>query len=65
LDRGDGTVEVRVHGEPGGNYGLETSSNLVDWAEWTNGVAAEGTWSEVDPVADDLPFRYYRAVRLP
>ena len=65
LPQADGVVEVIVQGEIGAHYSIERSSNLLNWADWTNGVAGNGTFSARDSEALPAAMRYYRAMLLP
>src|SRR5439155_26645622 len=61
----DRTMQVSVRGDVGADYGIEISSNLINWTFWTNRVAENGTMSIVDPDATNHLKRFYRAVLLP
>jgi hypothetical protein len=58
----NGTFRLTVLGESGANYGIETSSNILDWALWTNQVATNGTSFLVDEPGSNRPLTFYRAI---
>ena len=62
----DSTVLITVTADPGYNYGVLTSSDLVNWNLWTNRVATSSTFSVVDPNhVDYWPYRrFYKAVLM-
>lgn len=59
-----GQVNLLVSGSPGLNYGVQTSTNLVDWATvfTTNATLMPFLWT--DPGTAD-PMRFYRAFVAP
>jgi hypothetical protein len=61
----DGTMRVTVLGEAGSDYGIEISTNLVDWNSWTNRVATNGTFSVTDTTVPNTPHKFYRALLRP
>ncbi len=61
----DGTLLLTVVGESGVDYGVETSSNLVNWISWTNQVATNGAISIVDHLQTNQPHKFYRAIFIP
>ena len=65
LGQVDGTMQLTVSGEVGANYGLEISSNLMNWAFWTNRVADNGAISVLDTEAKNHSQRFYRAILMP
>jgi hypothetical protein len=63
--QGSDAMQITVQGEPGANYGIEISSNLVDWTLWTNQTSANGVIVVTDTTAANAGLRFYRAVLLP
>jgi hypothetical protein len=61
----NGTLRITVLGESGSDYGIEVSTNLVNWVAWTNGIAFSGTMSVIDTPSTNYPPKFYRAVLLP
>jgi hypothetical protein len=61
----NGALRITVLGESGSDYGIETSTNLVNWTAWTNRAAVSGTVSVIDGEATNSIRRFYRAVLLP
>ncbi|HWQ91471.1 MAG TPA: hypothetical protein VN673_07350 [Clostridia bacterium] len=61
----DGTLQLELHGEVGGSYLFETSTNLVHWNFWTTRTATNGTATLIDAEARLTPRRFYRALLLP
>lgn len=60
---GGGTgVQFTLLGKPGGNYLVETSTNLTQWATLTNVVFTSTLFQFDEPVVD--PTRFYRAKLL-
>jgi hypothetical protein len=59
------SVLLRIEGDIGANYGIESSADLAHWLMWTNGVNATGTLLLDDPVRTNLRQRFYRAVLIP
>jgi hypothetical protein len=60
-----GGMQVRLQGEAGRTYSIEVSSNLVDWAPWTNVVNSKGTMCVTDTESTNCPARFYRAKLAP
>jgi hypothetical protein len=58
-------MRVTLQGEAGRTYTIETSTDLVHWAPWTNVVNSTGTMNVMDKAAVDYPARYYRAHLMP
>lgn len=58
-------MRITVLGESGSDYGIEVSSNLVNWTFWTSRVVTNGMMSVID--GDTLNFvpKFYRVVLLP
>jgi len=65
LRQQDGTMQLTVSGEIGANYGIEISSNSLNWTLWTNGAADNGAMSVMDADAKNHAQRFYRAVLMP
>jgi hypothetical protein len=52
---GSTPAELTIHGEPGGLYELQVSTNLLDWTpsaglSWTWRTAASPPWSTIPPL---------------
>jgi len=60
-----GGMQVKLQGEPGRSYSIETSSDLEHWSPWTNMVNATGTMTVTDTEATNYPARFYRARLTP
>jgi hypothetical protein len=61
----DGQFLVRIYGEEGLNYRIETSSNLQQWApQATLTAPAGGTFNFADPAANGSAVRFYRVQRV-
>jgi len=55
-------IQTLMYGESGTRYSLQASTNLVDWLEITNFVAASGKVIVSDAAAKYFDFRFYRAL---
>jgi len=55
---------VTVTGDPGKNYAVYRSANLINWVFWTNRVATNGTMTVHDTATFDSR-RFYKAMVLP
>lgn len=62
----DSTVQTTVTGDPGYDYAVLTSTDLINWNFWTNRVATNGSFSVIDPQrTQDWPYRrFYKAVLM-
>jgi hypothetical protein len=59
----DGTVQVGVIGTEGQSYGVETSTDLTNWVQFTNVTIVGGVAQFSDgEVTNNLNKRFYRAV---
>ena len=60
-----GDCQLLVSGDPGPDYAIEASTNLVDWASvcTTNAPAMPFNWSDAN--ANERPARFYRALLVP
>jgi hypothetical protein len=65
LQSQPGGMQVTLQGEAGRTYAIETSTDLVHWAPWTNVVNSTGTMHVVDADAANYPSRFYRARPMP
>jgi len=65
LQSQPGGMQVTLQGEAGRTYTIETSTDLVHWAPWTNVVNSTGTMTVTDAAAANYPARFYRARLLP
>jgi hypothetical protein len=65
LARQPAGMQVRLQGEVGSTYSIETSTDMVHWVPWTNAVAADGTITVTDTAATNYPARFYRARLVP
>jgi hypothetical protein len=54
-----------LQGEAGRTYLIETSTDMVHWAPWTNVVNATGTMNVTDTATANCPARFYRAHLMP
>jgi hypothetical protein len=57
-----GTVRLELKGQPGRQYDLETSTNLLDWAYLYTLTATSSITIYAEPKADGPISRFYRAV---
>ncbi len=57
----NGSLLLTLAGVPGATYAVQTSSNLVTWADWTNVICTNGTAQLRDPAAPGHAHRFYRA----
>ena len=53
--------DLAVVAEPTNQCLVQTSTNLVNWADWTNFVPATLTPELIDTQSADVPRRFYRA----
>jgi len=58
-------IQVLLNGEAGHVYSIETSTDLVHWATWTNQMNTSGTIRITDTEWKNYPVRYYRARLMP
>jgi hypothetical protein len=58
-------MQVILQGEAGRVYSIETSTDLVHWATWTNQMNSTGTISITDTDSKNYPMRFYRARPMP
>ena len=58
----NGIFTLRFYGEPGTNYVVQASTNLVDWLTLTNFLRYDGVFRYDDADAGSLGRRFYRAV---
>jgi len=52
---------LRLYAAPGGNYSIESSSNLVQWSEIARLSMSQTTMDYLDSSASQEPSRFYRA----
>ena len=65
LQSQPGGMQIKLQGEAGRTYSIETSTDLVHWAPWTNVVNATGTMTVTDTESANYPARFYRARLMP
>jgi hypothetical protein len=58
-------LRLTVLGEVGANYGIETSTNVLNWTLWTNQTATNGTMSILDSATTNHLQKFYRAILMP
>jgi probable HAF family extracellular repeat protein len=58
-----GNVEMLFHGDPGSNYQIETSTNLVDWFRLGEAQPRDGQFRFVDTNAANFDVRFYRVIQ--
>jgi hypothetical protein len=58
-------MQVKLHGEAGRMYSIETSTDLVHWTPWTNILNSTGTMTVTDTAATNYPARFYRTRLMP
>ena len=58
----NGLATFQLTGQPGYNYIIEASTNLVSWTSIAELVTTNGTVSFTDSAATNYPQRFYRAV---
>jgi hypothetical protein len=56
---------LRLTGEPGCNYAIETSTNFVNWSALKTNNATDGSFDFVDTAAPNFSRRFYRARQVP
>jgi Immunoglobulin domain len=54
-------VQMILSGEPGSNYAIEGSSNLLNWVQITNLIMGNSTMQFTDDSGTNNPLRFYRA----
>ncbi len=59
-----GSVQFDLRGAPGSQFGVETSSNLVDWIPWQKTTNFQGQATFLDSRTADGERRFYRAIRM-
>ncbi len=57
--------ELTVTGPVGGRYLLQTSTDLVGWADWMQVVSTNATMQFIDPDTRNARHRFYRVFVLP
>jgi hypothetical protein len=57
----NGTTKLSLNGTPDPVYGLEASTNLLDWIKVAARTNTGGTVEYVDPKASGFQQRFYRA----
>jgi len=60
-----GGMQLKLQGEAGRTYSIETSTDLVHWVPWTNIVNSTGTMIVTDTASSNYPARFYRARLMP
>lgn len=65
LDGATGIPLVRVAGQSGRNYSIQTSTNLTLWTPFATLFNTNGTLELNDPGAKNSSLKFYRAVQLP
>jgi hypothetical protein len=60
-----GAAHLRINGESGRTYALETSTDLMNWTPLANRLNSGGTISITDAAATDHFARFYRTVVAP
>lgn len=58
----DGLPEFQLTGQPGYSYTIETSTNLIDWADFTTLTNTNGTVSFTDAASTNYSQRFYRVL---
>jgi len=58
-------LRLTLAGELGGQFQLEASTNLTNWAVITTLTNSMGRMQFTDPAVTNTPIRFYRAVQLP
>ena len=56
---------LRLTGQPGMRFTLQTSSNLVSWTPLVTNSSTSGAFDYTDARSTNAPRRFYRAVMLP
>jgi hypothetical protein len=59
-----GSVELRLAGEAGVRYRVESSTDLSEWTEVGVYSDASGSVIVSEPVPADAPRKFYRAVQI-
>jgi hypothetical protein len=60
-----GDKEIELAGLIGDRYRVETAGDLGMWSEWLRLTNLTGRIQFIDPVTNDNPRRFYRAVLVP
>jgi hypothetical protein len=60
-----GEKEIELWGLMGDRYRIETTGNLGTWTNWMRVTNFTGRLQFIDPVTNDNPRRFYRAVLVP
>jgi hypothetical protein len=58
-------MQLQLSGLAGGNYILQTSTNLSNWNPVATNVPVSTPFFMFDPAAANFPHRFYRAVQQP
>ncbi len=61
----NGEVQMVLNGQAGSSYGIDGSSNLVDWVPLTTFTNTTGTYQFTDTSSTNHPLGFYRARLLP
>jgi hypothetical protein len=61
----NGSVRFSLSATPNLNYGIDASTNLVDWTALTNIANPSGTIQFIDLNATNFSQRFYRVVWVP
>ena len=65
IGQWNGSISLWLYGVSGAPYRLEASTNLLTWTPLVTGTNFFGTVQLNDPAFQVLPYRMYRAIRLP
>ncbi len=61
----NGTVRMRLSGEPGERCAIEGATNFTHWIRLTTNSSPVGLWDFVDSSVTNLTQRFYRSATLP
>lgn len=60
-----GAKQIELAGLIGDRYRVETTGDLETWSAWLRLTNLTGRLQFIDPVTNDNPRRFYRAVLVP
>jgi hypothetical protein len=58
-------MQLTLQGQAGRSYAIETSTNLVNWEQFTTASNSNGTITVLDTNSVNIPLRFYRAKLTP
>lgn len=58
-------LQIALQGQANESYAIQFSSNLMNWITLTNESSSNGLITVIDPLVENVPARFYRAVLAP